>query len=99
MPLRWDGSRVLVTGASGFIGSHLVYTLARLGAQVVGLVPSRFERLSLESRGLAERMDVWMGSTRDATLVEHILTKYEIDVCFHLAANSQVRRAAESPVD
>src|SRR5262245_62529439 len=32
-----DGKRILVTGASGFIGSHLVERLVREGAHVVAL--------------------------------------------------------------
>jgi UDP-glucose 4-epimerase len=31
---KWRGTRVLVTGASGFIGTHLVSRLAELGAEV-----------------------------------------------------------------
>ncbi len=38
---RFRGERVLVTGASGFIGSHLVERLVSLGAQVRGSVHSR----------------------------------------------------------
>lgn len=32
------GRKVLVTGAGGFIGSHLVEALARLGAEVTAMV-------------------------------------------------------------
>ncbi len=34
----WQNKQVLVTGAGGFIGSHLVETLAQSGAQVRALV-------------------------------------------------------------
>ena len=36
--MKWDGRRVLVTGAGGFIGSHLAEQLVRLGAKVTALV-------------------------------------------------------------
>lgn len=36
-PGRLDGTRVLVTGATGFIGGHVVDLLERLGAEVHGL--------------------------------------------------------------
>jgi nucleoside-diphosphate-sugar epimerase len=34
----WDGRRVAVTGATGFVGNHLTSALAALGARVVVLV-------------------------------------------------------------
>lgn len=38
--MNWKGVRVLVTGAGGFIGSHLAEELAAKGARVR---PERFE--------------------------------------------------------
>jgi len=36
--MNWKNRKVLVTGAGGFIGSHLVARLVKLGAQVRALV-------------------------------------------------------------
>ena len=40
----WDGRRVAVTGATGFVGTHLTSALAALGARVVALLNSPKER-------------------------------------------------------
>ena len=37
---EWVGQRVLVTGATGFVGAHLTYALAAAGAHVFALVRS-----------------------------------------------------------
>jgi nucleoside-diphosphate-sugar epimerase len=36
--MYWENKRVLVTGASGFIGSHVVERLVQLGAQARAFV-------------------------------------------------------------
>jgi dTDP-glucose 4,6-dehydratase len=36
--MEWDKKRVLITGAGGFMGSHLVERLVELGASVRALV-------------------------------------------------------------
>ncbi len=86
--MNWKNRRVLVTGAGGFIGSHLAEELARRGAKVRALVRynSRnhwgfLEELPAE---LARRVDVVSGDVTDPHFVQGLVRGQE--VVFHLAA-------------
>lgn len=95
MQLR--GSRVLVTGADGFIGSHLAEMLQKEGAQVRALALYN----SLNSWGWLEELpqikdlDVITGDIRDPHFC-YELTR-DIDVIFHLAALIPIPYSYRSP--
>jgi UDP-glucose 4-epimerase len=78
----------LVTGADGFIGSHLVEALAHAGAKVTAfcLYNSFNSRGWLDSmpKELAQKTDFLLGDIRDARFVEQSCR--EVEIVFHLAA-------------
>ena len=80
--------RILVTGAGGFIGSHLAEELVRQGAQVTALVQYNSSGshgwLRHSEPSIKGAMDVRAGDIRDPFFV-HEITK-GIDIVFHLAA-------------
>lgn len=80
------GKKVLVTGADGFIGSHLTERLVKEGANVKAL--SQYNSFNnwgwLEDINCKNDVEVVCGDVRDANYVRHI-TK-NIDIIFHLAA-------------
>jgi UDP-glucose 4-epimerase len=87
-PATLAGRRVLVTGADGFIGSHLVERLVREGAEVRAfcLYNSRGSWGWLDEAAPAVRdaIDVQLGDIRDGGLVEAATA--DVEVVFHLAA-------------
>jgi NAD dependent epimerase/dehydratase len=84
--MKLSGKRVLVTGADGFIGSHLVESLVRQGAKVTAL--SQYNSLNtwgwLEDISCLGELSVVTGDIRDPHFCLE-LTK-NTDVIFHLAA-------------
>jgi dTDP-glucose 4,6-dehydratase len=99
--MNWKDKRVLVTGAGGFIGSHLAEHLVKEGAEVRAMVHYNAlgRRGWLDYTPLVEEMDVFAGDIRDRDNVHEAMEK--IDIVFHLAALIAIPysyKAAESYV-
>jgi dTDP-glucose 4,6-dehydratase len=86
--MNWKNRRVLVTGAGGFIGSHLAEELARQGAQVRALVHynsrSHWGLLEKADAEVLRRIEVVPGDISDPQCVSRLAEGRE--VVFHLAA-------------
>ncbi len=99
MTKRYDGVKVLVTGADGFIGSHLTEALVREGANVRAFCLYN----SFGSRGWLDgldaeaerRIDFRLGDVRDGRFVEESMAG--IDVVFHLAALIAIPYSYQAP--
>jgi len=91
-----DGSKVLVTGGAGTIGSHVVDQLVSRGAAEIVVLDNLVRgRLSNLDHALAEGpVRLVEGDIRDAALV-HELTEGK-DLVFHLAA-IRITQCAEEP--
>ncbi len=85
--------RAIVTGGAGFIGSHVVDALAARGAEVVALDDlSRGRRENVNPAATLVQADV-----RDGDAVGRTFTELRPDVCFHLAAQADVRVSVADP--
>lgn len=97
-PRFWRDRPVLVTGATGLLGSWLTRRLVDAGARVVCLVRDRVPHSELYRNGAAERVVAVRGDVRDQALLERVLGEYEIDTVMHLAAQTIVTIANRNPV-
>jgi len=93
------GKSVLVTGGTGFIGSHLVEKLLSLKCKVI--VPflsvdpgSYFFTKNLDKKIILASCDI-----KNFQRIFSVITKYEIDFIFHLAAQSIVTTAYTNPIE
>lgn len=94
----WAGRSVLVTGASGLVGSWLTPRLVSLGADVSVLVRDWDPQSELIRSGAVSRCRVVSGRLEDVTDVERALVEYEVDSVFHLGAQALVGAALRSPL-
>lgn len=97
--MSYNGRRVVVTGADGFIGSHLVELLVANGAHVTALALYT----GMDSHGWLDELKedirasvhLVRGDVRDSAFVTRLLAKQEI--CFHLAALIAIPHSYDAP--
>lgn len=83
--------RILITGATGFVGSHLIeeliktdYTLLALGRQEKNIIPN---------------IDYVFLDLRDIEKTEQVISKFKPEIVYHLAANCVESSGEHSPID
>lgn len=94
----WRDRPVLVTGATGLLGSWLVKRLVTAGAAVVCLVRDRVPQSELSRCGLIGRVVTIRGDVTDQAGIERVAGEYEIDTVMHLAAQAIVNIANRNPI-
>jgi len=97
-------TNVLITGATGFVGSHLVdYLLANTDWKIFGLTRWRSplnnlqQHLPLIEKG--ERLVLLNGDLRDQSSLRTAVRAAKADYVFHLAAQSFPKTSFDSPID
>lgn len=98
MIMNWSDKKVLVTGAGGFIGSHLTERLVELGAKTRAFV--RYSSSGswgwLDQSPLKNDVEIVLGDIRDQDTVAHALNG--VDVVFHLAALIAIPYSYQAPL-
>jgi CDP-glucose 4,6-dehydratase len=98
MASTWAGTRVLFTGAQGFIGSWVAERLLDEGAEVLVLdrPPAEFSRFRL--RGLQDRCTAVPADLLDPRSLSTAIDEHGVQAVFHLAAAAIVGSARTSPL-
>src|SRR6185436_13231614 len=94
------GKNILVTGATGLVGSHLVERLLTLDpGRIIALSRSRDPEAYFFKRNLDQRVVIANGDLKDKERIFDIVTKYEINYIFHIAAQPIVNTAYINPYE
>ncbi len=94
----WLDQPVLVTGATGMLGSWLVKELLTRDADVVALVADVDPRSELVRSGDIRRVTVVHGRLEDHAAIERALSVYDVGSVIHLGAQTLVEVAQRSPM-
>ncbi len=96
--MNWKGVNVLVTGADGFIGSHLAKALVGKGAEIVTIVRDIKKRSNIDILGLRNKITIIHGNLVSYEDCERAVNEYDVGFCFHIAAQAIVGAANRSPL-
>ena len=94
----WKNKNVLITGATGFLGSYLSKALIDSGANVIVLIRDFIPASNLFKLECDKRVNFVKGSLEDIHVLERALGEYEIEFVFHLAAQAIVGVANRNPL-
>lgn len=94
--MSWKNRNVLVTGATGLLGSWLTQELVARGANVTCLVRDQVPRSRLVTSGVITKVAVVRAPLEDFQEVLRALNEYEVECVFHLAAQTIVGTASRS---
>src|SRR5690606_29779151 len=96
-----DMRKILVTGGTGFIGSHIVVALQQAGYDVLvldNLCNSDFGVVAAVGQITGYVPTFIKGDIRDSALLARIFRDHHIEVVMHLAGLKAVGESTESPL-
>lgn len=98
--MNLSGKKVLVTGADGFIGSHLLERLIEIGAEVTALVQynsfNNWGWIDTFDKSIKDSINVIAGDVREYDCIKRVVKGNE--VVFHLAALIAIPYSYSSPM-
>lgn len=95
---NWLNKNVFITGCTGLLGSWLTEELINLNANIIGLVRDHVPRSRIYREGFIDKINIVSGNLEEHHVIDRALNEYEIEVVFHLAAQSIVPIANNNPL-
>lgn len=94
--------KILLTGGTGYIGSHTAVVLSEAGHEVVLL-----DNFCNSNRNVLNRLEKILGKAlpcieadvRETKIIENVLHEYQIDAVIHFAGLKAVGESVEKPVE
>jgi CDP-glucose 4,6-dehydratase len=97
MMSAWKNKVIFITGANGFLGGHLVKRALSYKAKVIVLIKEDIPFSLFKIEKLGGKCKIYKGDLTNGKLIKSIFRNNKIDVCFHLAAQTIVGVANNSP--
>jgi CDP-glucose 4,6-dehydratase len=94
----WQDKNVLITGATGFVGSWLTKSLIEKKANVKSVVRDKIHNSNFFLSGINKKNSLVYGNIEDYNFINRIMNEHEIDTVFHLAAQAIVQTANRNPL-
>ncbi len=95
----WKNKKVLITGASGFVGSNLTIKLLEQGARVYALYNKKISHPSfLDTKQTHSKLTVIIQDILQSDIIDSLFKREAFSYCYHFAAQSLVEKASTNPV-
>lgn len=94
----WENKNVFITGYEGFLGSNLTKWLISCGANVVGLDIKVRRKNTILTENDYKKIVVVKGNVTNYKLLKEIISGYNIEIIFHLAAEAIVGECLKNPL-
>ncbi len=95
----WRNKVVLITGINGFIGGNLAKLLINLGSKVIGITNKKNKNKFLYFEKIDSSLNIHQADITNFKQLNKIINRYNIDICFHLAAQVDVNVAKTNPFE
>jgi CDP-glucose 4,6-dehydratase len=93
----WQGKKVLITGATGFLGGWVVRQLLEQGADIIAISRRPRPNSQFELAGFDRRATIIRGTAEDPAVVAGAFAAHELAAIFHLASMVDVNAALREP--
>lgn len=96
--IDWKSAKVLVTGADGFIGSHVAKALIEKNAEVTTIVRDIKKTNNMDILDIKNKINIVHGDLVNFKDCERAINEYDVEFCLHIAAQAIVGPANRSPL-